>query len=838
MADSSRTVTIKFNGDIADLVTATLGGEAALKEFNKSAGDTSGLDKASKAADDTGSHFSLLAAGIVAAAPVAGAAILAGVGAGFIGLGALILKNNDQIDSAWQDLTTSVSAEGKDAAGQLAGSFTTALDQLRDTALAAKPQLDQIFGGVKQDVPLVTDGVDNLVNGLLPGLVKGAQNSTAVFNGLDTTLTDVGRSGGQSITILSESASQYEAVLSSLGNIAGTALTTVSHVANDAAAVWANVGPAIDTVVRTLGDDVDHLASGAVPALSSGLGAIASTANIALHALQPFEPLLGLIGGEFTTLALSSRLFGAAGSAIDQLGTKVTGFADKARSMTVDLTNSSAAGAAAGTATEKFGSAITAAGKALPIIGVGVTFLTQAWTALVGSNSAYVAQIEQGTALTGQQNLTLAGNSKVVNELSFGNQTLKNALSSLIPTQESVNAATEQWWNSLSKVQQYQTDATSEQQDYNEAVAQYGTDSPQASKALAVWQGTLAAATNETDNQAAAINQLNTGSAASSSNINALAAQVKILGSASSSASAQTTALQTAVKLLGENGQEAANDAISALWQELNGFEATIKNTTGALFDSTGQLNLYTTKGETARSTFESAASNLAIYNQSLVQQGNSQAFANTQTQAQIDKMAGPLAQQLGITKQQALDLINTYYKTPPSINTQFNAITGAASQAVTALQNQINGLHGAAVQLQANILLTDNGNVPPQSLGGLLGLSGGKAAGGPVAAGRSYLVGEEGMEIFTPSVSGTIIPNGPTDEALSGSSANRSYLTDSVASVSPVSNASASAPSESTSGDVILMLDGEPFAKIARSEINKGNRTLKAKSLAKGTNR
>jgi hypothetical protein len=43
--------------------------------------------------------------------------------------------------------------------------------------------------------------------------------------------------------------------------------------------------------------------------------------------------------------------------------------------------------------------------------------------------------------------------------------------------------------------------------------------------------------------------------------------------------------------------------------------------------------------------------------------------------------------------------------------------------------------------------------------LGGLLG--GARASGGPVAAGTSYLVGEQGPEIFTPDTSGTIIPNG-----------------------------------------------------------------------------
>jgi len=49
---------------------------------------------------------------------------------------------------------------------------------------------------------------------------------------------------------------------------------------------------------------------------------------------------------------------------------------------------------------------------------------------------------------------------------------------------------------------------------------------------------------------------------------------------------------------------------------------------------------------------------------------------------------------------------------------------------------------------------------------GGLFGLIGGlfggaRASGGPVTAGRTYLVGERGPELFVPNASGTIIPNG-----------------------------------------------------------------------------
>ena len=54
-------------------------------------------------------------------------------------------------------------------------------------------------------------------------------------------------------------------------------------------------------------------------------------------------------------------------------------------------------------------------------------------------------------------------------------------------------------------------------------------------------------------------------------------------------------------------------------------------------------------------------------------------------------------------------------------------------------------------------------------TLAGISTVSGARASGGPVSAGSSYLVGERGMELFTPSSSGTITPNG----ALGGSTIN-----------------------------------------------------------------
>ena len=53
-------------------------------------------------------------------------------------------------------------------------------------------------------------------------------------------------------------------------------------------------------------------------------------------------------------------------------------------------------------------------------------------------------------------------------------------------------------------------------------------------------------------------------------------------------------------------------------------------------------------------------------------------------------------------------------------------------------------------------------------------GIAGKRAAGGPVSGGSTYLVGERGPELFTPSTSGSIIPNGGS---MRGGSGGNTYV-------------------------------------------------------------
>lgn len=57
--------------------------------------------------------------------------------------------------------------------------------------------------------------------------------------------------------------------------------------------------------------------------------------------------------------------------------------------------------------------------------------------------------------------------------------------------------------------------------------------------------------------------------------------------------------------------------------------------------------------------------------------------------------------------------------------------------------------------------------------IGGLNPFGGGKATGGPVSMGKTYLVGEKGPELFSPGSNGTIIPNKSLGGTSSGTTIN-----------------------------------------------------------------
>ena len=90
-----------------------------------------------------------------------------------------------------------------------------------------------------------------------------------------------------------------------------------------------------------------------------------------------------------------------------------------------------------------------------------------------------------------------------------------------------------------------------------------------------------------------------------------------------------------------------------------------------------------------------------------------------------------------------------------------FEVVGTAIAGVIKGGSNLINFFDNVIDKIKEFINLLKN-NPLVQGLGDIIGkvFGGGKAAGGPVSAGTTYLVGERGPELFTPSGSGNIIPN------------------------------------------------------------------------------
>ena len=88
--------------------------------------------------------------------------------------------------------------------------------------------------------------------------------------------------------------------------------------------------------------------------------------------------------------------------------------------------------------------------------------------------------------------------------------------------------------------------------------------------------------------------------------------------------------------------------------------------------------------------------------------------------------------------------------------------VVGTAIAAVITGVSKLVGFFDDVIEKVKDFIALVKANPIVSGISGLIDniFGGGKAAGGPVSGGTTYLVGERGPELFTPSGSGTIIPN------------------------------------------------------------------------------
>ncbi len=125
----------------------------------------------------------IIAALVVSLAPAAGAAIATamtlGVGAGVIGVGAIIEHNNPQIVAKFGRLKDGIASELRGSAAPLEDEFLKALDKIDKWRMKEAPQLSALFKDAAPGVGILTDGILRFVSTVEPGIHRLSQTFTA-----------------------------------------------------------------------------------------------------------------------------------------------------------------------------------------------------------------------------------------------------------------------------------------------------------------------------------------------------------------------------------------------------------------------------------------------------------------------------------------------------------------------------------------------------------------------------------------------------------------------------------------------------------------------------------
>jgi hypothetical protein len=273
MGNSTKTITLKFTGDVDDLAAKVAEVDGSLELLNNKAGNTDGFDKLAKSSDKAAkdsteswagaaTKWSTIIVGAlgIGAPLVAGAATALGVAA--IGaVGVALVKGSDDVKNSWQELTQTFLNEGEKSASAITGPISTALDDLSTLTVREKPNLDSLFSGVAQDIGPLEKGVESLVDGAMPGLVSLFQNSKPIIEGVGTVLGSVGNAVG---TVLQDISNDAPTVQKDLDNLAPS-LDNIGKILGNLITIGGSVGSWLDPILQgltTLTSDITNILSG------------------------------------------------------------------------------------------------------------------------------------------------------------------------------------------------------------------------------------------------------------------------------------------------------------------------------------------------------------------------------------------------------------------------------------------------------------------------------------------------------------------------------------------------------------------------------------------------
>jgi hypothetical protein len=228
---------------------------------------------------------------------------------------------------------------------------------------------------------------------------------------------------------------------------------------------------------------------------------------------------------------------------------------------------------------------------------------------------------------------------------------------------------------------------------------------------------------------------------------------------------------QTAVTL--DSVRQQATDKLLDSWLNMQRAQLSVHESLTGLTDAFKQngrsLDITTKAGQQNREAILQVVAAAKQQYDAEIASGASSEAAAADYEKNTDALRRRLIQ-LGYNKAAVDALIGSVRKVPGQVNSVivFKNLADSIDN-LTYMLKLINGIPAQKIS-RIKVIVEQFGKIPH------------RAAGGPVAAGNLYEVGERGRELFAPWANGEIVPNGKTP-ALVGMSAGRAYGAGPVAS-------------------------------------------------------
>lgn len=744
-------------------------------------------------------------AGLTLGALGAGAAIGGALGlvtAGFLGAGLGIAASSKQATAALRDLTQEVSDGAQSAAAPLSGPLTQSIVDLTGTARALQPQMREAFIAGIPALESLTRGTDQLARLAMPGLVTAVKSSQPAFRGLESLMVDTGYGAKEFFTNLSEGADSSETALANLGKILRDALGFAGKVLADLSNEGAPSVERLRQVLDQLFNVVSGLASSGFPVLFTAAGVALDVLSGVLGIIEPIASQMGSLIGVIVSVAAAFRLLSGISGVFAGITAGVQGLVKDVRAAGGETSGfASRMGALTSFAGGPFGIALGVASIAVAAFGSRQGEAARRTDDLTAALRTSKGALDDNVRSVAAKNLQDAGALDLARKAGVSLDLVTDAYLGQ-------GEAADRLGSILSELARVHTvEASAEMDEVAYAAVQLtemlGNMSPEAQKAVQDAKD-LAAASSASSSAMANLTLAEKTNAASATE---LSGAYMTLQDNVGDANARLGALQTIMdKLTGrkpeyEEAVQALNDTFRDLAETYKSGSAEIGYFDDSLIKSDGTIDTTTEAGSRLQDTMVTLRDQTLAAADAMARNGATQ----QEVQQYIEGVRNRFIEQrkaAGWTQEGAEKLAGAYGLLPRDITTLFfTPNLGDRMQAVGALHAKIEALPDghvivyadtAGAQGNINRLISDNNgrviNVSVRANGDVwaLGPNGqrvglpARAMGGPVEAGKPYMVGEKGPELIFPSQDGFVATARETAAIMRGA------RTDSVRSVNP----------------------------------------------------